>query len=177
MSYEWLDSHQKGKAVGREEGPKQQIFSGPEWFHPFWVGNAPSPTSSKPCVGSHTALQLWRENKTDSQSTDLSPFCRAAAGQAAWGLWCPSRGQGLSEPLCGAPRSRCSGSGPWEDGTGQGTTVPGHQQECQFQLLDPEGTCFSMACSRDFPTHQQFTRPPSNSQGGASKHSWSNGSQ
>lgn len=126
-------------------------------------------------VGSHTALQFRRENKADSQSTDLPPSAGLQLARQPGGLWCPPQSQNLSETLCGAPRGRCSGPGPWEGGTGWGRTVLGHQQEWQSPLSDPEGTLSGLACSRGFSTHKQPTRPPLSSQDGASKHSWSNG--
>lgn len=130
----------------------------------------PLPVPSKP-RGSHTALQFRREDKADTEHGPSS-LCRAAAGQAAGGLWCPPRSQSLSEPLCGAPRGRCAGPGPWEGGTGWGRTVLGHQQEWQSPLSDPEGTLPGLACSSSLSTRQQPTRPPWSSQDGASKHTW-----
>lgn len=105
VSYECLESHQKGKAVGREEVLKQQTFSGPEWFQPFRAGTDPSPTSSKPCGLPHCLSAL--EGKQGRLITEHRPFSTLQGSSWPGGLGAvvplKGPGQGLSEPLCGDP--------------------------------------------------------------------------
>lgn len=155
-----LSAHQKGRAVLREEGPRQQTFSGPEGFQAFLEGTDPAPTSSKPlglphCSAAPTLLggSGGKTRQAHRAQRPSSPPQGSSWLGGLGGCGAPPGSQGLSEPHCGAPRGRCSGPGPPEGGTGQGSTVPGHQQECQSQAPDPEGTLFGLAGGRGFPTH------------------------
>ena len=99
--------------MGREEGLKQETFQDQSGSSLFWMERTlPQPHLSH--VGSHRALRLWRENKAGSQSTQtFLPSARQQLVRRG-----SLQGARTSEPLCGAPRGRCSVPEPCRVGWG-----------------------------------------------------------
>lgn len=162
----------KGGQWAETRGQSRKHFQDQRDSSLFWLEltlplRAPLPSH----LGSHTTLQLWRENKAGSQSTKTSfPLQGSSWPGGLGGCGAPLGSQGLSEPLCGAPRGRCSGPRPQESGKkGARRDSPSHQQECLSLSDGPQGHILWPANIRDFPTdQQQLTRPSLSSQGGAS---------
>ena len=140
------------------------VFSG-------WNGPCPNPISATwaPIVLCGSGGKTRQAHRAHSPSSPLHG--------SGWSGGAPSREPGRQSPFVEPPGADVlflSLAG-W-DGVGRGRTTPEHPQECQSHVPDPEGTLLGCQAAGGFPTHEQRTRPPLGSQGGASKHRWSNGS-
>lgn len=144
------------RAIGREEGLKQETFSRPEWLQSFLHGTDPAPTPSQSCGLPQCSAALEGKQGRLSEHTDLPPLCKAAAGQA--GL--PPGTQGAREPLW-SPRGRCSNPEPCRVGWGRaeqgGTTASTHRNASHM---------YQTPRARSLAGKQQVVSPPtSNAQG------------
>lgn len=159
--------------MGREEGLKQETFSGPEWLQSFLDGTDLAPTPSQPRGLPQCSEALEGKQGRLTEHKDLPPLCKAAAGQA--GL--PPGSQGRQSPFVEPPGADILflSLGGW-DGAGRGRTTPEHPQECQSHYRTPRAHSLAGKQQGASPPTEQRTRLPLGSQGGASKHRWSYGS-
>ena len=137
--------------MGREEGLKQETFSGPEWLQSFLDRTDPAPTPSQPRGLPQCSEALEGKQGRLTEHTDHPPLCKAAAGQA--GL--PPGSQGRQSPFVEPPGAdilflSLGGS----DGAGRGRTMPEHPQEWQSHVPDPKGTLLGWQAAGGFPTHR-----------------------